>query len=89
MSVSDPHEIAVCRRRALLEVGLALTPLALAPARADDAASEMPPQPGDHLVFLTGPKTGEPVRMEDLRRADRRCRPIQNPPMARARRHAA
>jgi Rieske Fe-S protein len=66
MSVSDPHEIAVCRRRALLGVGLALTPLALAPARADDAASEMPPQPGDHLVFLTGPKTGEPIRVEDL-----------------------
>jgi Rieske Fe-S protein len=37
------------------------------PARADetDAASSRP-QVGDHLVYLTGEKHGEPIRSEDL-----------------------
>ena len=30
-----------------------------------DPAS-LPPQPGDHLVFLTGPKKGHPIRVDDL-----------------------
>jgi len=53
------------KRRAIL--GLALTPLLAAAARADDlAAAALPPQPGDRFVFLTGPKKGQVVKIEDL-----------------------
>jgi rieske iron-sulfur protein len=52
-----------CRRRDVL--GLALTPLLAGAARADEAAS-MPPQPGDHFVYFTGPGKGEMVRVDDL-----------------------
>src|SRR5262245_23318624 len=50
-------------RRAVL--GLVLTPLLVGAARADDAAT-MPPLPGDRFVFLTGPKTGQVVKIDDL-----------------------
>src|SRR5215470_6036201 len=50
-------------RRAVL--GLVLTPLLVGAGWADDAAS-MPPQRGDHFVFLTGPKKGQVVRVDDL-----------------------
>jgi rieske iron-sulfur protein len=50
-------------RRALL--GLVLTPFLVGAARADDDA-RMPPQPDDRFVFLTGPKKGQVVRIEDL-----------------------
>lgn len=50
-------------RRALL--GLALTPFLVGAAWADDA-TRMPPQPDDRFVFLTGPKKGQVVRIEDL-----------------------
>lgn len=54
----------VCyERRAVL--GLALTPLLVGGARGDDAAA-MPPQPDDRFVFLTGPKKGQVVRIDDL-----------------------
>jgi rieske iron-sulfur protein len=46
-------------------VGLALTPLLVSSVRADDAAA-MPPQPGDRLVFLTGPKKEQMVKIDDL-----------------------
>ena len=45
--------------------GLALTPLLVSAVRADDAAT-MPPQPDDRLVFLTGPKKEQVVKIEDL-----------------------
>jgi rieske iron-sulfur protein len=45
--------------------GLALTPLLVRAARADDAAA-MPPQPNDRLVFLTGPKKDQVVKIDDL-----------------------
>ena len=45
--------------------GLALTPLLVGTVRADDAAAK-PPQPDDHLVFLTGPKKEQIVKIEDL-----------------------
>jgi len=45
--------------------GLALTPLLVGAVRADDAAA-MPPQPGDRLVFLTGPKKEQMVKVDDL-----------------------
>ena len=45
--------------------GLALTPLLVSPVRAGDAAA-MPPQPDDHLVFLTGPKKEQVVKIDDL-----------------------
>lgn len=50
-------------RRAVL--GLALAPLLIDAAQAEDAAA-MPPQPGDHLVFLTGPKKGQVIKVDDL-----------------------
>lgn len=46
-------------------LGLALTPLLAGAAWADDAAS-MPPQPGDHFVYLTGMAKGQAVRPGDL-----------------------
>jgi rieske iron-sulfur protein len=45
--------------------GLALTPLLVRAARAEDAAA-MPPQPNDHLVFFTGAKKGQVVKVDDL-----------------------
>src|SRR5262245_49729240 len=50
-------------RRAFL--GLALMSLLVKAARADDAAA-MPPQPNDRFVFLTGPKKGQVVKVDDL-----------------------
>jgi rieske iron-sulfur protein len=45
--------------------GLALTPLLVSSVRAGDAGA-MPPQPDDHLVFLTGPKKEQVVKIDDL-----------------------
>ena len=50
-------------RRTVL--ALALTPWLVSAARADDAAT-MPPQPDDRFVFLTGPKKGQVVKIDDL-----------------------
>jgi Rieske Fe-S protein len=52
------------RRRDVL--GLALTPLLAGVAGADDDAAAMPPQLGDHFVYLTGPNKGQIVRPDDL-----------------------
>ena len=56
-------------RRAVL--GLALAPLLVGVARAEGElektdAAKMPPQPGDHFVFLSGPKKGQIVRLDNL-----------------------
>jgi rieske iron-sulfur protein len=58
----------LCRRQALFGAALALYPLLNIPARADDQPDETAkgPQPGDHLVFLSGPKKDQPARVEDL-----------------------
>lgn len=50
-------------RRAVL--GLALMPLLVSAARADGPAT-MPPQPDDRFVFLTGPKKGQVVKVDDV-----------------------
>jgi rieske iron-sulfur protein len=50
-------------RRAVL--GLALMPLLVSAARADQPAA-MPPQPDDRFVFLTGPKKGQVVKVDDI-----------------------
>ena len=50
-------------RRAVL--GLALATLAVGPARPEDDAAKAPPQPNDRFVFLTGPKKGEVVILEN------------------------
>jgi rieske iron-sulfur protein len=60
--------LQLCRRRALLGAAMVLAPWVL-PARAEDQANDptsTPPQAGDHLVFLTGPKKGQPIRSDDL-----------------------
>jgi rieske iron-sulfur protein len=52
----------------MLGVATVMVPLVL-PARAEEQASDPAserPQPGDHLVFLTGPKKGQPARSDDL-----------------------
>ena len=56
------------RRRAVLKSALALAPWLISSARADDQPDETEkrPQPGDHFVFLTGPKKDQPARAEDL-----------------------
>ena len=56
-------------RRAVL--GLALAPLLVGVARAEDEpektdAAIMPPQRGDHFVFLSGPNKGRIVRLDNL-----------------------
>jgi len=60
-----------CLRRAVLGAGLLAAPWLIAAAQAQDAPSapdpaSMPPQPGDRLVFLTGARKGEPIRVDDL-----------------------
>ena len=60
--------VQLCRRHAMLGAALALSPLLNIPARADDQPDETAkwPQPGDHLVFLGGPKNGQPAHADDL-----------------------
>jgi rieske iron-sulfur protein len=60
--------VQLCRRQALFGAAFALYPLLNVPARADDQPDETAkgPQPGDHLVFLSGPKKDQPARVEDL-----------------------
>ncbi len=65
MQEQDLHKAPLCRRRAVLGAGLAAAPWLMAAAEAQDPASA-PPQPGDHLVFLTGPKKGTPIHSADV-----------------------
>jgi rieske iron-sulfur protein len=58
-----PPESPCYHRRDFL--GWAMTPLLTAAAWGDDAAS-MPPQTGDHFVFLSGPGKGQVVRADDV-----------------------
>ena len=60
--------VQLCRRQAMLGAALALYPLLSIAARADDQPDETEkgPQPGDHLVFLSGSKKDQPARAEDL-----------------------
>jgi rieske iron-sulfur protein len=60
--------LQLCRRQALIGAALALSPLLNIRARAEDQPDETAkrPQPGDHLVFLSGPKKDQPARVEDL-----------------------
>ena len=58
-----------CGRRAVL--GLALAPLLVGIAWADDDAAKTdtataPPQPDDRFMFLTGPNKGQVVRVDNL-----------------------
>ncbi len=52
-------------RRRVMGAGVALAPWLARPARADDP-SELHPQPGDRLVFLTGPKKRQIIKPDDL-----------------------
>jgi len=66
---SDWRGMPLCRRQAMLGAALVLTPLLNIPAQAEDQASDptsLPPQIGDHFVFLTGPKKDQPARSDDL-----------------------
>ncbi len=69
MQDCDLHRLELCRRRAMLGAAMALAPWLIFPARAQDQANDptsAPPQPGDRLVFLAGPKKGEPILSDDL-----------------------
>jgi rieske iron-sulfur protein len=59
----------LCRRQAVFGAAAVLCPLLMVPARAEDQPdeTEKPPQPGDHLVFLTGPRKDQPARADDLK----------------------
>lgn len=64
----DRFGVHFCRRQAMLGAALALTPWLNVQARAEDQSDETAkrPQPGDRLVFLAGPKKGQPARSDDL-----------------------
>jgi rieske iron-sulfur protein len=60
-------------RRSFLRplLGLALAPLLVGVGRAEDDAekadaAKLPPQPGDHFVFLSGTNKGQVVRLDSL-----------------------
>jgi Rieske Fe-S protein len=55
----------ITQRRAVLGASLGLTPWLATAAKATDADA-MRPQAGDHFVFLTGPKQGQVVKIDDL-----------------------
>ncbi len=65
MQNRDLRAGSVCGRRAVMCAGLAVSPWLISSAHAQDPTSA-PPQPGDQLVFLTGPKKGERIRGDDL-----------------------
>lgn len=52
-------------RRAVLEAGLGLAPWFAASAQAEDPSS-LPPQLGDRLAFLTGPRKGQVIAADSL-----------------------
>jgi rieske iron-sulfur protein len=54
------------QRRDVLKAALALAPWLISSARAEDDPAAAPPQVGDHLVFLVGPKKDAPIRSDDL-----------------------
>jgi rieske iron-sulfur protein len=65
----DPTTALLCRRRVMLAAAMALAPWLTFPARAHaetDDPTSAPPQPGDRLIFLAGPKKGQPARSDDL-----------------------
>lgn len=69
MQVRSDRPAPRCGRRTFL--GLALSPLLVRIARAEDETARvesgrLPPQPGDHFVFLIGPNKGQVVRLDNL-----------------------
>ena len=69
--MDDQPMAPLCRRRAVLKAALGLAPWLISPARAEEPAppqdpASAPPQLGDHLVFLAGPKKGAAIRSDDL-----------------------
>src|SRR5271167_2125334 len=54
--------LPLCRRRAMLAAAMALAPWASFPAWGQDQADDptsAPPQTGDRLILLAGPKKGQ------------------------------
>jgi rieske iron-sulfur protein len=66
--VRDRFGLQLCRRQAMLGAAIALSPWLNIPVHAEDQpdATSKRPQPGDHFVFLTGPRKGQPARADDL-----------------------
>ena len=65
MQDRDLQKSASWGRRAVLGTAVAVAHGLASPAQAADPTSERP-QPGDRLVFLVGPKKGQPIRASDL-----------------------
>ena len=63
------REHPLLSRRVLLGAGLAIAP-ALAGAEDEPDPASAPPQQGDHLIFLTGPRKGMPIHVNDLKIGD-------------------
>jgi Rieske Fe-S protein len=71
MQEGDPLAAAPCSRRAILEVGLGVGLGLASAARSADAAvtgdpAKAPPQVGDRLSYMSGPKKGQIVQTADL-----------------------
>jgi rieske iron-sulfur protein len=64
MSEDSQSHAGYYRRRTFL--GLALVGLLGRGARAAEDAAALPPLPGDHFVFLSGPKKDQVVLVDDL-----------------------
>jgi len=65
-TMGDRTTTLLRQRRAVLKTALAFAPWLIIPARAQEDPVSTPPQQGDHLVFLAGPKKGAPIRTDDL-----------------------
>ena len=69
MQVCNLRDQQLYRRRAVVSAILALAPCMVFPARAQNTSEDptsAPPRPGDRLIFLAGPKQGQPARRDDL-----------------------
>jgi rieske iron-sulfur protein len=65
MREDHPLDCSGCERRAVLGAGLTLLPWLSGAAHANDPTA-IPPQTGDCFVFLSGPKKGQVVKVDDL-----------------------
>jgi rieske iron-sulfur protein len=75
MQGDDRADAAWRSRRAVLEVGLGIGLGLASVARAASAApsadpAKAPPQPGDRLSYMSGPRKGQTVKVDDLKVGD-------------------
>lgn len=69
MQEGESERMRVGRRQAIIGAAAALAPWGVLSARAGDQPQDpasQRPQPGDHFVFVSGPKKGQPAHSSDL-----------------------